>query len=201
MKTTIFSTLILSLGVLSLSGCATISEEACQSGSWQDIGFQDGEKGRSRSRLADISKTCAKYGVTPDRTAYIRGLEDGLRRYCTPDNGFTAGRNGNSPNYECEAGAYSDYLDAHADGLVVYDLYAERDSLVSRWHDRRDTYVDVTGRLDAVPEDGQELSAPERRRLERRAILLEDEMDDIRIEIRALERVHNLDRWDAPETH
>ncbi|GLQ19153.1 DUF2799 domain-containing protein [Algimonas porphyrae] len=194
-------TVMLAIGAMSasvLSSCATISEEACRAGSWQDIGFEDGEKGRSRSRLANIAETCAKYNVVPDRVAYIRGLEEGLVRYCTPDTGYSSGRNGQPPNAECEAGAYSDYLDAHADGVLVYQLYAERDSLVDRWQNRRDKYLDVRSRLDAVDPDGEGLSAKERRRLESWAARLDHEMDDIRIEIRAFERIHDLDRWTIP---
>jgi len=176
-----------------LSGCHTISEEACLAGSWEDIGFKDGEAGRSRSRLADIAERCAKFNVTPDRTAYIRGLELGLRRYCGPSNGYDDGRAGQQPNAECEAGGFIDYLDAFSDGAEVYQLERERDDLVSRWEERRTAYLNVSGRLDA-----DDLTAKERRRLERKAARLANEMDDIRIDIRAMERLYDLPQWSPP---
>lgn len=87
MKSVVIVALGLCLGA-SVTGCHSISEEACLSGSWEDIGFKDGEAGRSRSRLADISERCAKFNVTPDRTAYIRGLEMGLIRFVNPIRGL-----------------------------------------------------------------------------------------------------------------
>lgn len=182
----------LALGT-SLAGCQTISEEACLSGSWEDIGFKDGEAGRSRSRLANISERCAKFNVTPDRIAYIRGLELGLQRYCGPNTGYDHGRSGQSLNSECEAGGFADYLDGYADGYDVYRLESERDALVSRWSDQRDAYLNVTGRLEV-----DDLDAKERRRLEKKAARLANDMDELRIDIRVLEQLHGLPRWTPP---
>ncbi|GHA83596.1 hypothetical protein GCM10009069_03620 [Algimonas arctica] len=187
---------IIALGVCfgaSVTGCQTISEEACLSGSWEDIGFKDGEAGRSRSRLADISERCAKFNVMPDRIAYIRGLELGLQRYCGPSTGYDHGRSGQSPNAECDAGGFADYLDGYADGNEVYQLESERNDLISRWSDQREAYLNVSGRLEA-----EDLSAKERRRLEKKAARLANDMDDLRIDIRAMEQLHGLPRWSPP---
>lgn len=184
--------LSLCLGI-SVTGCQTISEEACLSGSWEDIGFKDGEAGRSRSRLADISERCAKFNVTPDRDAYIRGLELGLQRYCGPNTGYEHGRDGQSPNAECEAGGFDDYLDGFEEGAVVHQLERERDALVSQWTDRRDAYQNVTNRLES-----DELTAKERRRLEKKAARLANTMDDLRVDIRVLEQLNGLSRWTPP---
>lgn len=182
----------LSIGV-SVSGCHSISEDACMAGRWEDIGFKDGEAGQSRSRLARISERCAKFNVTPDRLAYIRGLELGLQRYCGPSNGYNAGRSGNTPNAECEAAGYVDYLDAFADGAEIHQRERERDDLVRRWEDERTAYFNVTARLEA-----EDMTAKERRRLKKKAARLATSMDDLRIDIRAMERLYELPRWTAP---
>lgn len=190
------SVAIVALGLCfgaSVTGCHSISEETCLAASWEDLGFKDGEAGRSRSRLADISERCAKFNVTPDRTAYIRGLEMGLIRFCEPNSGFDDGRSGKSPNAECEAGNFSGYLDGYADGNEVFQLMAERNVLVSRWEDQREAYLNVTDRLDV-----DDLTPKERRRLERKADRLANEMDDLRIDIRAMEQLHGLTRWSPP---
>jgi len=191
-KYMVVSVLGLSFGA-GLTGCHTISEEACLSGSWEDIGFKDGEAGRSRSRLADISERCAKFNVTPVRTDYLRGFDLGLQRYCSATNGYTDGRDGQRPNAECEAGGFIDYLDGFADGNEIYQLEAERDVLVSRWDDYRDDYLNVTARLDS-----DELSTKERRRLEKKATRIAYQMDEVRIDIRAMEQLHGLPRWNPP---
>lgn len=174
-----------------MSGCQTISEESCMSGNWEDIGFRDGEQGRSRSRLVDIAETCGEYGVSPDREAYIRGLELGLKRYCGPSTGFSHGRSGQSPNAECEVGGFPDYLDAYSEGLYVHEMEEERDDLVDRWEEQQDHLMNVAQRLE-----DDTLDAKERRRLERKYDRLKRDMEDLRIDIRALERLHDLSRWE-----
>lgn len=174
-----------------MSGCQTISEEACMAGSWEDIGFRDGEQGRSRSRLADIAETCGEYGVTPDREAYIRGLELGLQRFCGPSNGYSHGRSGKSPNAECEVGGFPDYLDAYSEGLYLHEMEEERNDLVERWEERQGHLMNVAQRLEA-----DDLDDEERRRLERKYDRLKRDMDDLRIDIRALERLHDLPEWE-----
>ena len=188
-----FSAVICLAAGAALMGCETISEEACLAGSWEDVGFKDGEAGQSRSRLVDIFETCVGYGVVPDRRAYLRGLELGLERYCGPTNGFNTGREGNTPNAECESGGFGRYMDAYADGYAVYEIARARDDLINQWEDRQSAYLNVTARLDA-----DELPAKERRRLEKKAARLANQMDDLRIDIRAMERLHDLPRWTPP---
>ncbi|MEL6687002.1 MAG: DUF2799 domain-containing protein, partial [Pseudomonadota bacterium] len=159
-------------------------------GNWEDIGFRDGERGGSRSRLVKIAETCGEVGVSPDRTAYVRGLEMGLKRYCGWSNGFSHGRHGNSPNAECEIGGFSTYLDAYAEGLIIHEIEEERDHLVDRWRDRSQHLMNVSQRLDS-----QGLDDKERRRLERKYDRLNRQMENLRIEIRTLERLHDLPRW------
>lgn len=195
MKHWITSAAIILVAGTGLTGCETISEDACLAGSWEDIGFKDGEAGRSRTRLADIAETCAEYGVTPDRVLYLSGFELGVERYCSPRNGFEAGRNGSAPNAECEAGGFATYLDAYDDGLAVHRIQNERDDLVHQWEDDRDALINVTTRLEAT-----DLPDSERRRLDKKAARLANRMDDLRIDIRALERLHDIPRWSPPDS-
>ena len=55
-----------------MTGCETISEEACLAGNWEDIGFRDGEQGRSRSRLVKIAETCGEVGQPGPERLYSR---------------------------------------------------------------------------------------------------------------------------------
>merc|ERR1711916_171837 len=65
-----------------LQGCASLSKEECLVADWQQIGFEDGSRGRDLLTLARHRKACAKAGITPDRAAYERGHRQGLLRYC-----------------------------------------------------------------------------------------------------------------------
>jgi len=122
MKTLLLTTLV-AIGALSLSSCATISHEECVAGGWEDIGYRDGENGKSQSRLADYNSTCSKFSVTPDRTAYLRGYDQGLQLYCDFDRGLSRGANGNATDTLCQAFPESDYFIGYEQGLTGYCRY------------------------------------------------------------------------------
>ena len=189
---TLFLSALLTAGLASLSACATISEDACVAGDWEGIGFTDGTQGRSRARLADISKTCAKYNITPDRSAYLRGLEEGLQRHCTPENGFRRGRQGDGVNNECTVRGFADYADAHAAGFTEYRIERDYRGLIADWTETDEALRDVALRLDdeTLTETERARLAKTHRRLLRRA-------DSLRIDIRAMERIHGFPRWRA----
>jgi hypothetical protein len=101
-KTLVFLGAISCLG-LSLQACTTISKEECREGQWQAIGEQDGAFGYAPTRLERHAKTCANFGITPDAFVYQSGWDKGVRRYCTPTNGFTTGRQSASYHGLCPA--------------------------------------------------------------------------------------------------
>ncbi len=113
--------LLLLLGVLSLAGCETMTVSECQVADWGRVGFADGARGESESRLAAHTESCAQAGVRPHPQAYRQGWDAGILRFCTASNGWHEGLQGHSgkasvcrsqPGYE----SFSHYLDA---GLQV----------------------------------------------------------------------------------
>jgi len=179
----------LSLAIFGLAGCASISEGDCIAGSWSDIGYKDGVNGKARGKLADYAKTCAKYGVTPDRTAYLTAFDQGLVKYCTYEQGFELGENGRSFNQVCANDPQSGFAQGYDEGRVVYEIYAEHKRLIENYDDTLEALVEVRRRLN---ED--EMPPEERKRLTKKQYRLEGELDNVRIDIRAHERVNNLPR-------
>jgi len=106
--------------LLGLASCATMSEEQCLAGDWGGQGYSDGASGLSMSRLDEHAEACAKHGVVPDAAAYRAGREQGLPRYCTPANGFRAGRTGSGYGGVCPAYLEADFLPAYRDGQIVH---------------------------------------------------------------------------------
>ncbi len=189
MRTSILGIAVLSLASLAMSGCATISEDECITGSWSDIGYKDGVNGGARGKLADYAKTCAKYGVTPDRAAYLTAFDQGLVKYCTYEQGFERGENGSSFNQVCADDPQSGFAQGYDEGRIVYEIYAEHKSLIENYDDTLEALVEVRRRL-AEDEETPE----ERKRLTKKQYRLEGELEDIRIDVRAHERVNNLPR-------
>lgn len=110
------------LAAVALMGCASMSESECRVADWGRVGLADGSRGESESRLAAYSDDCGKIGITPDATAYRKGWDVGIVRFCTPANGWNEGRQGHTSKVAACQGqtgfeAFSRYFDA---GMQVY---------------------------------------------------------------------------------
>ena len=82
----------------------------------------------------DHAKACAEIGVTPDQSAWDRGRIQGLRLYCTPENAYSIGRNGDAVNNVCPASAVGVLTRANAWGQEYYGITGE----IADLHDERD---------------------------------------------------------------
>jgi len=162
--------------LLGLASCATMSADQCLAGDWVGQGVSDGASGLSTSRLADHAEACEKHGVTPDASAYRSGREQGLVRYCTPESGFRAGRNGSTYAGVCPAWLEADFLPAYGDGRIV--------------HETEQALADAEGRVDSL---GRELEDLDKKITGKQAELsaeglTDDQRDQIRSRIQEIRR-------------
>ena len=200
MRVSILNAAILSVVTIGLSSCASISEGDCVSGNWSDIGYKDGVNGKSRDKLADYTKTCAKYGVEPNHKVYLTSFESGLVKYCTYEQGYELGENGNIYNQVCSGNLADGFSQGYDEGRVVYEIYREHKRLMSEYEDTLEALVNLRGRLAGDIGDKDEegniipLSASERKRLTKKQYRLEGELNDYRQDIRDYEYANNLPR-------
>jgi hypothetical protein len=104
------------------AGCAGMSEQACLSSDWRTVGFEDGAAGRPVARIGQYREACTKHGVSPDLDGYRAGHRDGVVSYCTPGNGFDAGRRGAAYQGVCPAELEPDFIVAYRSGRHLYEL-------------------------------------------------------------------------------
>jgi len=200
MRVSILNAAILSAVAIGLTGCASISEDECISGSWSDIGYKDGVNGKARGKLADYTKTCAKYNVEPNREVYLTAFDSGLVKYCTYEQGYDLGENGNSYNQVCSGDLAGSFSQGYDEGRAVYEIYRQHKQLISDYEDVLEDLVNVRGRLagDIVDEDKDgniiPLGASERKRLTKKQYRLEGELDDLRQDVRDFEYDNDLPR-------
>ncbi|WP_163831593.1 DUF2799 domain-containing protein [Spartinivicinus ruber] len=112
---------LVSLTILGLTGCATLTREECLVANWRTIGYEDGAKGRLPSFVAEHRKACAEHGVVPELSTYQQGREEGVRHYCRPANGYYLGRHGYSYTGVCSAEEEPEFLRALRQGQHVYE--------------------------------------------------------------------------------
>jgi hypothetical protein len=151
-----------------LIGCATLSKNECLQADWYEIGWRDGNMGKPRALFQEHADSCADYNVRPHRGDYFRGRTDGLKNFCTYDNGFSQGRYGKTYRYVCPPEYEAPFLAGYNDGRKVY-RYERKVAALEK-------------KLDSIEEQIQEkeklLYSPETKK-EQRALL--------RVEIRELD--------------
>ena len=115
--------------LLFLGACASLNEEACRSGDWDSIGYNDGVRGRYQSYINEHSDACSEFGITPDTASWLRARAEGLKVYCTPENSYDAGRRGSELNNVCPTAVFGDLRLANFYGLRYYEIEEEIDAL------------------------------------------------------------------------
>lgn len=126
------------LALLAMQGCATMSQEECETGDWYAIGYEDGAQGRNAERIGKYRKSCAEHNITPDLGAYQDGRKEGLREFCQPQTGFAAGRRGYSYSGICPADLEPAFVAAYQEGRHLYSLRTQVNDTTRRLALRKD---------------------------------------------------------------
>lgn len=114
-----------------LSGCATLNKDECLTADWYQIGYEDGARGYSDTRIASHREACAKHGISPVFRDYQDGYDEGVIRFCTASNGFAQGKKGYSYSGICPASMEATFLDGYEAGKKIYVVQRQISSLVS----------------------------------------------------------------------
>ncbi len=123
MKTLAVSSLVF------VAACASLNEEACRTGDWGTIGYNDGVRGRAESYINEHREACGEYGIAPNTAVWLRGRIEGLKQYCTPDNAYSVGRRGSELNNVCSTAQLSELRLANFFGLRYYEIAREINAL------------------------------------------------------------------------
>lgn len=114
---------ILLLATLTLLGCgggASVSQNQCIASDWETLGYRDGVNGVRSSRLLAHQDACVEHGIIPDRTAYMRGWQEGVTEYCQPNRAFEIGELGQGHDNVCPADMQSQFTAAYREGRRLY---------------------------------------------------------------------------------
>ena len=114
--------LTLGLLFLLLSGCATMSADECLVADWYRLGEQDAREGREPSFLGQRDRACREAGLGADVDAWHHGYQDGLRWFCTVEQGFRYGHSGHMYRRTCPPEKERLFLDGYDLGHGLYSL-------------------------------------------------------------------------------
>lgn len=124
--------ILIVLGILLLSSCATLNKNECRNADWNLIGFEDGSRGYALERIGQHRKACAKVDVVPDMSAYEEGHLKGARQYCTVERGYREGVNGASYQGICPADLAAQFTRAYRDGQNLFALKQRMSDVTQR---------------------------------------------------------------------
>jgi hypothetical protein len=163
----------ISLSIITVSGCASMSSEECANSDWTAVGYEDGSRGYTSDSFANRRKACAKHGVTADFQAYQNGRDQGLVEYCQPGRGFSVGQSGGSYSGVCAAALEQNFVDAYNVGRQLYNLRSNVNNASVRISTKEG---EIDGIKDSIRKREAALIAPETT-TEDRIMLLADIKD------------------------
>lgn len=166
--------------LLALSGviaCAPLSKDQCQAANWQQIGYQNGLKGRDAARFEEERRACAEHGLGADATGWKLGYAQGLGLYCRPEHGYDIGRRGESYGDVCPPDLDAQFRPAYEDGRQIAAIVSALDQRRTQRNDiaqrlaeddrrARDYVEQIREGREPPPEPPQLLDKRERRELE-----------------------------------
>lgn len=114
---------------LLLGACASLDKAQCVNANWYAIGMEDGARGRTLDRLGEHRRACAEHNVQPDAERYAAGRNEGLKSFCTYDQGFRVGRAGNAYAGVCPEPAARDFLAGYQHGRELHGLQKRLDEV------------------------------------------------------------------------
>ena len=156
-----------------LASCATLNEEECQTANWYELGQRDGASGQPSNYIDNHRRACAEHKLPVDETQWSVGWQQGIRAFCTPENGLLHGREGRYYANSCPPELKPGFDGAYTVAKALYDARQSRDRLTRELAD-----LEASLRKATKPDEMQ---------------LLRDQIDRKRTDIRVAERR----LWDA----
>ena len=107
--------------LIALSGCASMSPEECRTANWYEQGMRDGIQGQPRSYVEEHREACAEVGIVPNAALWEKGRSQGIKRYCTPENGLEEGLRGGDYRNACPPELEGAFLERYRAGHRVHE--------------------------------------------------------------------------------
>jgi hypothetical protein len=129
-KLKLIATLVaIAAAAVALASCQTLNEDQCAVTDWRVLGSTDGAAGRAQNYVSRHQEACSKFGIQVDFTAWNAGWAEGIRTYCTPQNGLDVGSNGRSYANSCPADVAIGFREGYDIGRRVYSARNERNRI------------------------------------------------------------------------
>jgi len=152
--------------LLTLSACSQLSEEECLYMSWHARGVMDGAEGAPASKVNHYQNVCAKYSVQVDQAMYEEGRQEGVKRYCTRENGFHVGLNGDRYENACTASNERTFLSGYQPGRLMWSAIHNIRELESAVRSSTYRIQNIENKIDRLYVELEDTSLTDKQRSE-----------------------------------
>ncbi|MFT6633549.1 MAG: hypothetical protein ACJAS4_003520 [Bacteriovoracaceae bacterium] len=94
--------ILIYIAIFIANGCSTLSKNECENRNWFNLGKSDAMNGEVEPKTAEYRRDCSEYGLQIKSMDYLKGFENGLKKYCTYNNGLNRGEDGEESHALCE---------------------------------------------------------------------------------------------------
>lgn len=172
-----------------LSACASLSQEDCLYMHWHARGVMDGADGVPANKVNEYQQRCSKFSVEVDEKTYEEGRQEGLKQYCTLDNGFNLGITGKRYQNACTLALERVFQQGYRPGRLMYTAASNLQLAQSTINTSQYNIDRLHGRIDREYDrlGGSDLTDEERRKIRNQINRLRREVEDVRYKRRQAE--------------
>ena len=121
---------------INLLSCSTLDKETCARKDWLGQGHQDALNDKT-IQFERYHSQCAELGINISKEKYVSGYEQGLKGYCTYQNGMKLGKTGDEPFSGCKHMS-SNFYQGYEKGFK----YFEEDQEEGRREDKKQEAIE-----------------------------------------------------------
>ncbi len=138
------SKLSLFLIAILASSCVTFTKQQCLEMDWAKEGERFGRAGRNADSVRSFEGKCAKHAVAVNVEEYEKGRAKGLQSYCTKENGYKLGLDGDDFNSVCSGSAGTEFMAGYTLGQVIYEKQKQQRELLKIKKDQNNLSGEVS---------------------------------------------------------
>jgi hypothetical protein len=105
-------------------------------GQWAELGKTDALKGYSLERTKTYQRECSFFQVDIDQADFSKGFQQGIKRFCTKEQGRAFGESGGDYKNTCPKSTEKTFLSAYIKGRKVYTFNKTKNELKEAREDR-----------------------------------------------------------------
>jgi hypothetical protein len=176
------------LGIIQLTGCASLNNQECLETEWHEVGYADGVSGKDVDQLVKSQAACIAFPGSTGWDAYRQGYTEGLSVYCRPDRVFDLGRDGAAYPTQCPDDLAELLKASYGYGRNIYMLDADIRQLQERLNLKQKELQQAEAELAAIRTDreGRRAAAAGHTELKRQDNVQAQRVDNIKVEIEQL---------------